>query len=493
MGVSMGIPSRSRDLLTTFTHLCATCSASQASAFSSYSSSSSISSACAFYSTCACCQALDRGATLDRFAPCSWLSRTQIVPNIHEREMLGMSHSFATDAKKAKKRQKVAGATEINAGEGRSDGDKFSERDAALQSAISHITSQFGKESVLWLGRNTDLKNVPVISSGSLTLDVALGVGGLPKGRVVEIYGPEASGKTTLALHVIAEAQKLGGYCVFIDAEHALDASLAEAIGVRTENLLVAQPDCGEQALAVTDTFVRSGSVDVIVVDSVAALVPRTELEGEMGDSHMAVLARLMSQALRKLTHSLSRSQTILIFINQIRQKLATFGGFGGAPVEVTSGGNALKFYASVRLNIRRTNLLKRGEETFGSQVIVKIAKNKLAPPFKTAEFELEFGKGISKEAEVLDLSVKYGFLQKSGNWYVYSGENIANGKENAKKYLREHEELFNALTVSLKDLLMVHSSSSEETDAQELLKVDADEKNQEEDGQMEMSRTVPM
>ncbi|KAJ7541696.1 hypothetical protein O6H91_10G071300 [Diphasiastrum complanatum] len=390
-----------------------------------------------------------------------------------------------------KKRQKAPGASETNPVEARPAGDNHSEKDAALQSAISHITSQFGKESVLWLGRNTDLKQVPVISTGSLTLDVALGVGGLPKGRVVEIYGPEASGKTTLALHVIAEAQKLGGYCVFVDAEHALDASLAEAIGVRTENLLVAQPDCGEQALAVTDTFVRSGSVDVIVVDSVAALVPRTELEGEMGESHMAVLARLMSQALRKLTHSLSRSQTILIFINQIRHKLASFGGFGGAPIEVTSGGNALKFYASVRLNIRRTSLLKRGEETFGSQVIVKIAKNKLAPPFKTAEFELEFGRGISKEAEVLDLSVKHGLLQKSGNWYVYAGDNIANGKENAKKYLREHQETFNALTENLRELLLVHATSSDETNGFEDFKADFEE-NQE-DEQIEMSGKVSM
>lgn len=331
--------------------------------------------------------------------------------------------------------------------------EKLSEKEAALQAALSQIGSTFGKETVMWLGRFLGRRNVPVISTGSLNLDVALGVGGFPKGRMVEIYGPEASGKTTLALHTIAESQRSGGYCVFIDAEHALDPSLAEAIGVKTKHLLLAQPDCGEQALSLVDTFIRSGSVDVIVVDSVAALVPRTELEGEMGDSHMAVQARLMSQALRKLTPALSHSQTLLIFINQVRSKLATFGGFGG-PSEVTAGGNALKFYASVRLNIRRTGLLKRGDETFGSQILVKVAKNKMAPPFKTAEFEIEFGRGISCEAEILDLGCKHNVISKSGNHYKINGESL-NGKEKAKQYLRENEQIRYELMSTLKEKLL--------------------------------------
>lgn len=335
------------------------------------------------------------------------------------------------------------------------------EKHAALEDALAQISSTFGKETVMWLGRNVTHRNVPIISTGSLSLDSALGVGGLPKGRVVEIYGPEASGKTTLALHVIAEAQKLGGYCVFIDAEHALDPSFAEALGVRTEDLLLAQPDCGEQALSLTDTFIRSGSIDVIVVDSVAALVPRAELDGEMGDAHMAVQARLMSQALRKLAHSLSKSQTILIFINQIRVKLSP-GGFGG-PVEVTSGGNALKFYASVRLNIRRTGYIKKGEELVGSSVTVKVAKNKVAPPFKTAEFEIEFGKGISRDAEIADFSVKYGFISKSGNWYAHNGENIANGKENLKRYLKEHTDLKDLLLTRIREKLVGGGSMEED------------------------------
>ncbi|MCO5563705.1 hypothetical protein L7F22_017352 [Adiantum nelumboides] len=327
------------------------------------------------------------------------------------------------------------------------------EKHAALEDALAQISSTFGKETVMWLGRNVANRNIPIISTGSLSLDFALGVGGLPKGRVVEIYGPEASGKTTLALHVIAEAQKTGGYCVFIDAEHALDPSFAEALGVRTEDLLLAQPDCGEQALSLTDTFIRSGSIDVIVVDSVAALVPRAELDGDMGDAHMAVQARLMSQALRKLAHSLSKSQTILIFINQIRAKLS-HGGFG-SPIEVTSGGNALKFYASVRLNIRRTGFIKKGEELVGSSVTVKVAKNKVAPPFKTAEFEIEFGKGISKEGEISDFAVKYSLITKSGNWYAYNGENIANGKENLKRYLREHADLKDLLLTRIRERLV--------------------------------------
>ncbi|RDX81935.1 DNA repair protein recA-like 3, mitochondrial, partial [Mucuna pruriens] len=323
----------------------------------------------------------------------------------------------------------------------RSDGsdsgeENMSKKDLALQQAIDQITSAYGKGSIMWLGRSVAPKNVPVVSTGSFALDIALGVGGLPKGRVVEIFGPEASGKTTLALHVIAEAQKLGGYCAFVDAEHALDKTLAESIGVNTKNLLLSQPDCGEQALSLVDTLIRSGSVDVIVVDSVAALVPKGELDGEMGDAHMAMQARLMSQALRKLCHSLSLSQCILVFINQVRSKISTFGGFAG-PTEVTCGGNALKFYASVRLNIKRIGLIKKGEETLGSQVLVKIVKNKHAPPFKTAQFELEFGKGISKEAEIIELSIKYKIIKKNGSFYEYNGQNF-HGKDALKRFLAD-------------------------------------------------------
>nr|KYP62268.1 hypothetical protein KK1_016795 [Cajanus cajan] len=312
----------------------------------------------------------------------------------------------------------------------------MSKKDLALQQAIDQITSAHGKGSIMWLGRSVAPKNVPVVSTGSFALDIALGVGGLPKGRVVEIFGPEASGKTTLALHVIAEAQKLGGYCAFVDAEHALDKTLAESIGVNTKNLLLSQPDCGEQALSLVDTLIRSGSVDVIVVDSVAALVPKGELDGEMGDAHMAMQARLMSQALRKLCHSLSLSQCILVFINQVRSKISTFGGFAG-PTEVTCGGNALKFYASVRLNIKRIGFIKKGEETLASQVLVKVVKNKHAPPFKTAQFELEFGKGISREAEIIELSIKYKIIRKSGSFYEYNGQNF-HGKDALKRFLAD-------------------------------------------------------
>ncbi|KAI3447147.1 hypothetical protein Pfo_003812 [Paulownia fortunei] len=331
--------------------------------------------------------------------------------------------------------------------------ENMSQKDLALKLALDQITASFGKGSIMWLGRSVSLRHTPVVSTGSFALDVALGIGGLPKGRVVEIYGPEASGKTTLALHVIAEAQKQGGYCVFVDAEHALDPALAEAIGVKTENLLLSQPDCGEQALSLVDTLIRSGSVDVVVVDSVAALVPKSELDGEMGDAHMAMQARLMSQALRKLSHSLSLSQTILIFTNQVRAKLSTFGGFGG-PTEVTCGGNALKFYASVRLNIRRTGLVKKGEETIGSQVVVKIVKNKHAPPFRTAEFELEFGKGICREAELIDLGCKHKFITKSGSYFNMDNQNFQ-GKDALKRYLSENVSTRDELTKKLREKLI--------------------------------------
>nr|DAD34044.1 TPA_asm: hypothetical protein HUJ06_004684 [Nelumbo nucifera] len=284
------------------------------------------------------------------------LRRSLMIAEIqnYRQGILGISSQCCNFSSKGKRKSRSDGS---DSGE-----ENISKKDLALQQALDQITTSFGKGAIMWLGRSVSPRHVPVVSTGSFALDMALGIGGLPKGRVIEIYGPEASGKTTLALHVIAESQKHGGYCVFVDAEHALDPALAEAVGVKTENLLLSQPDCGEQALSLVDTLIRSGSVDVVVVDSVAALVPKSELDGEMGDAHMAMQARLMSQALRKLSHSLSLSQTILIFINQVRSKLSTFGGFGG-PIEVTSGGNALKFYASVRLNIKRTGLVKKGEE----------------------------------------------------------------------------------------------------------------------------------
>ncbi|KAL1363736.1 hypothetical protein HN51_011933 [Arachis hypogaea] len=360
-----------------------------------------------------------------------------------KRGIFGMSQSLSFSSK-GRRRSKSDGSDSCE--------ENMSKKDLALQHAMDQITSAFGKGSIMWLGRTISPKDVPVVSTGSFALDIALGVGGLPKGRVVEIFGPEASGKTTLALHVIAEAQKLGGYCAFVDAEHALDKSLAESIGVNTENLLLSQPDCGEQALSLVDTLIRSGSLDVIVVDSVAALVPKGELDGEMGDAHMAMQARLMSQALRKLCHSLSLSQCILIFINQVRSKLSTFGGFGG-PTEVTCGGNALKFYASVRLNIKRVGLVKKGEETLGSQVQVKIVKNKLAPPFKTAQFELEFGKGICKESEIIELSLKHKLISKNGAYFGYNGQNF-HGKDALKRFLAESDNT-QELTAKLREKLL--------------------------------------
>ena len=307
----------------------------------------------------------------------------------------------------------------------------------SLESTISQIERSYGKGSVMRLGER-EVVEIDAISSGSLSLDVALGIGGLPKGRIVEIYGPESSGKTTLALHVIAEAQKNKGTCAFIDAEHALDPIYAKKLGVNTDEMLISQPDNGEQALEIADTLVNSSAIDVLVVDSVAALVPRAEIEGDMGDSHMGLHARLMSQALRKLTGSISRSQCLVIFINQIRQKI---GVMFGNP-ETTTGGNALKFYASVRMDIRRIGAIKDREEVVGNQTRVKIVKNKLAPPFKTVEFDIMYGEGISKTGEILDLASNYGLVEKSGAWYSYNGDRIGQGRENAKNFLKENPEI---------------------------------------------------
>ena len=312
------------------------------------------------------------------------------------------------------------------------------DREKALEAAISQIERNCGKGAIMRLGANEKIVEVEAISSGSLGLDIALGIGGLPRGRVVEIYGPESSGKTTLALQVIAEAQKRGGICGFIDAEHALDTIYARKLGVDLENLLISQPDTGEQALEITDTLVRSGAIDVLVVDSVAALTPKAELEGEMGDMQMGSQARLMSQALRKLTGSISKSRCMVIFINQIRMKI---GVMFGSP-ETTSGGNALKFYASVRLDIRRIGAIKEREEVVGNQTRVKVVKNKVAPPFKQVEFDIMYGEGISKTGELVDLGVKAGIVEKSGAWFSFDSERIGQGRENAKAYLKEHPEM---------------------------------------------------
>ena len=312
------------------------------------------------------------------------------------------------------------------------------DREKALEAAISQIERSCGKGSIMRLGQNEKAVEVEAISTGSLGLDIALGIGGLPRGRVVEIYGPESSGKTTLALHVVAEAQKRGGICGFIDAEHALDTIYARKLGVDLENLLISQPDTGEQALEITDTLVRSGAIDVLVVDSVAALTPKAELEGEMGEMQMGSQARLMSQALRKLTGSISKSRCMVIFINQIRMKI---GVMFGSP-ETTSGGNALKFYASVRLDIRRIGAIKEREEVVGNQTRVKVVKNKVAPPFKQIEFDIMYGEGISKTGELVDLGVKAGIVEKSGSWFSFDSERIGQGRENAKLYLKEHPQM---------------------------------------------------
>ena len=312
------------------------------------------------------------------------------------------------------------------------------DKSKALTAALSQIERQFGKGSIMRLGKNDRSMDIEVISSGSLGLDIALGVGGLPRGRVVEIYGPESSGKTTLALHTIAEAQKLGGICAFVDAEHALDPVYARKLGVNVDDLLISQPDAGEQALEIADTLVRSGAIDVLVIDSVAALVPRAELEGEMGDSLPGLQARLMSQALRKLTASISKSRTMVIFINQIRMKI---GVMYGSP-ETTSGGNALKFYASVRLDIRRIGAIKERDEVVGNQTRVKVVKNKLAPPFKQVEFDIMYGEGVSKVGELIDLGVKAGVVEKSGAWFSYDSVRIGQGRENAKQFLKDNPDM---------------------------------------------------
>ena len=310
-------------------------------------------------------------------------------------------------------------------------------REKALDLAVSQIERQFGKGAIMKLGEAGIPKDLPVISSGSLGLDIALGIGGVPRGRVIEIYGPESSGKTTLALHIVAEAQKQGGMGAYIDAEHALDLGYAKKLGVKTDDLLISQPDHGEQALEIAETLVRSGAIDVLVIDSVAALVPKAEIEGEMGDAHMGLQARLMSQALRKLTATISRSHTVVIFINQIRMKI---GVMFGNP-ETTTGGNALKFYASVRMDIRRIGALKEGDNVVGGRTRVKVVKNKMAPPFKEAEFDILYGTGISRDGEIVDLGSEIGVVEKSGAWYSYAGERIGQGREAAKQFLKEHPE----------------------------------------------------
>ncbi len=321
-------------------------------------------------------------------------------------------------------------------------------RSKAIEAAVSQIEKQFGKGSIMKLGQKEAAVSVPVISTGSIAFDLSLGIGGFPRGRVVEIFGPEATGKTTLALHVLAEAQKQGGYGAFIDAEHALDPEYASKVGVDIDNLLISQPDYGEQALEIAEILVRSGGVDVVVVDSVAALVPKAELEGEMGDAHIGLQARLMSQALRKLTGIVSRSKTCFIFINQIREKI---GFFLGSP-ETTTGGRALKFYASLRIDIRRITNIKEGDQTIGNRVKVKIVKNKLAPPFKEAQFDIIFGEGISKEGDLIDCGVQFGIIEKSGTWYSYKEQRLGQGRETVKRLLKEDRGLFDRINREIRE-----------------------------------------
>jgi recombination protein RecA len=334
-------------------------------------------------------------------------------------------------------------------------------RKKALDAALGQIERQFGKGAIMRLGDPSVMPGIDVVSTGSLQLDVALGVGGLPRGRVVEIYGPEASGKTTLTLEVIAQMQKAGGTAAFNDAEHALDPQYADKIGVNVEELLVSQPDTGEQALEIADMIVRSGAVDVVVIDSVAALTPKAELEGDMGDTHVGLQARLMSQALRKLTSNIKRSNTLVIFINQIRMKI---GVMFGSP-ETTSGGNALKFYASVRLDIRRIGAVKRGEEVVGNETRVKIVKNKVAPPFKKVEFDILYGEGISREGELIDLGVQHGLVDKSGAWYSYKGDRIGQGRDNVREFIKQNPAMAQELDSALREIMLPRRGAPEETE----------------------------
>ena len=326
----------------------------------------------------------------------------------------------------------------------------------ALKAALAQIDKQFGKGSVMLLGDDQTNNDIEAVSTGSLSLDIALGIGGLPRGRIIEIYGPESSGKTTLTLHAIAEMQKLGGTAAFIDAEHALDPQYAKRLGVNTEELLISQPDTGEQALEITDMLVRSGGVDIVVVDSVAALTPKAEIEGEMGSSHMGLQARLMSQALRKLTANIKKTNTMVIFINQLRMKI---GVMFGNP-ETTTGGNALKFYASVRLDIRRTGAIKKGDEILGNETRVKVLKNKVSPPFKQAEFQILYNQGISRESEIIDLGVAHGLVEKAGAWYSVDGERIGQGKDNAREYLKDNLELSQKIETQIREKLASNGES---------------------------------
>ena len=342
----------------------------------------------------------------------------------------------------------------------------------ALDAAIAQIEKQYGKGSVMKLGDNSANMNVETVPTGSLSLDIALGLGGLPKGRIIEVYGPESSGKTTVALHCVAEVQKRGGIAGFIDAEHALDPVYARNIGVYIDNLYISQPDCGEQALEITETMVRSGAVDIVVVDSVAALVPKAEIDGDMGDSHVGLQARLMSQALRKLTAVISKSNCIVIFINQLREKV---GVMFGNP-ETTTGGRALKFYSSVRLDVRRTESLKQGGEIVGNHVRVKVVKNKIAPPFREAEFDIMFGQGISREGDVLDLAVNAGIVNKSGAWYAYEGDKIGQGRENAKTYIHENPAFFDMLEAKVRDFYFTQPEDEDAAVQEDSEKPEAEE-----------------
>ncbi len=334
-----------------------------------------------------------------------------------------------------------------------------SSKDKAVELAVSQIERQYGKGAIMRLGEDSMPGVMPVISTGSLALNLALGVGGLPKGRVVEIFGPESSGKTTLALHVVAEAQKQGGVSAFIDAEHALDVHYAKRLGVKTDDLLISQPDTGEQALEITDILVRSGAVDVIVIDSVAALVPKAEIEGEMGDAHMGLQARLMSQALRKLTATISKSNTIVVFVNQIRMKI---GVMFGNP-ETTSGGNALKFYSSVRLDVRRIASIKQGQDVVGNRTKVRVVKNKVAPPFKEVEFDLIYGEGISREGDIIDLAVEKNLVEKSGTWYAYHDQRIGQGRENAKQFLKENPKILEQMEQEILEQFQASKAGAKE------------------------------